>query len=274
MSLAKTMKEYYSTSTQYLDMLKHHPPGMFDGFIQASEKHLKKDSLVLDMGCGAKASTALLKKSGYRVIGMDISYLFLSDKDVPMEEGMSFVVADAAALPFKPDCLDAVVTFDAIEHFPDIGGALDETGRVLKQGGKAIVFSPNHFSPIERFLDFMRILSGRSEGKPIFAENKRQALSHMFRNTWITLGKLFRRDVRFITHEPDLTESKIVGGDSDAVYYCHPVDIWKFFKLKGFRVLAKAFPTYRSAAGRIPKVILSKVCPSFYFSTNVIVQKR
>jgi hypothetical protein len=96
----------------------------------------------------------------------------------------------------------------------------------------------------------------------------------MFRNTWITWGKLFRKDVHFITHEPDLSESKIVGGDSDAVYYCHPVDIWKFFKNKGFRILAKAFPTYRSRLGQIPKVVLSKLFPSFYFSTNVIVQKK
>lgn len=274
MSLSQTMKDYYSSSTQYLDMLKNHPPGLFDGFIMAGKAHLAKESLILDLGCGAKKSSRLLRDAGFRIVGVDISFLFLSDPEIPTEDGLSFVVADASALPFKPGCLDGVVTFDAIEHFPDIGAALDEADRVLKSGGKAIVFSPNHFSPIERFLDFMRILSGRSKGKPIFAETKRQAISHMFRNTWITFGKLIRRDVRFITHEPDLSESKIVGGDSDAVYYCHPVDIWKYFRNHGFRVLAKAYPTYRSKAGKIPKVILSKVCPSFYFSTNVVVQKR
>ncbi len=51
-----------------------------------------------------------------------------------------FRVADAAALPFADDTVDLVVSSYAVHHLPDRHAARAEILRILKPGGKAIIW--------------------------------------------------------------------------------------------------------------------------------------
>jgi ubiquinone/menaquinone biosynthesis C-methylase UbiE len=51
-----------------------------------------------------------------------------------------FMVADASALPFASDSVDLVVSSYAVHHLPDRHAARAEILRVLKPGGKAIIW--------------------------------------------------------------------------------------------------------------------------------------
>jgi ubiquinone/menaquinone biosynthesis C-methylase UbiE len=51
-----------------------------------------------------------------------------------------FVVADAAALPFPDGSVDLVVSSYAVHHLPDRHAARSEIMRVLKPGGRAIIW--------------------------------------------------------------------------------------------------------------------------------------
>ncbi|HEY7969601.1 MAG TPA: class I SAM-dependent methyltransferase [Candidatus Limnocylindrales bacterium] len=51
-----------------------------------------------------------------------------------------FLVADASALPFAGDSVDLVVSSYAVHHLPDRHAARAEILRVLKPGGKAIIW--------------------------------------------------------------------------------------------------------------------------------------
>ena len=51
-----------------------------------------------------------------------------------------FVVADAAALPFADESVDLVVSSYAVHHFPDRHAARSEIMRVLKPGGRALIW--------------------------------------------------------------------------------------------------------------------------------------
>ena len=49
---------------------------------------------------------------------------------------------DVTALSLKDDCLDAVVSFDVLEHVPDYQSALSEFARVLRKDGVLILTAP------------------------------------------------------------------------------------------------------------------------------------
>jgi ubiquinone/menaquinone biosynthesis C-methylase UbiE len=51
-----------------------------------------------------------------------------------------FLVADAATLPFPDDSVDLVVSSYAVHHLPDRHAARAEILRILKPGGKAIIW--------------------------------------------------------------------------------------------------------------------------------------
>jgi ubiquinone/menaquinone biosynthesis C-methylase UbiE len=51
-----------------------------------------------------------------------------------------FAVADAAALPFADESVDLVVSSYAVHHFPDRHAARSEIMRVLKPGGRALIW--------------------------------------------------------------------------------------------------------------------------------------
>jgi len=102
-------------------------------------------AMVLDVGCGpAEILIRLARRSPtLRLTGVDI--------DAPMIDrarrkaaraGVSptFVVADAASLPFEDGSFDLVVSSFAIHHWPDPHAGLAEIMRVLKPGGKAIIW--------------------------------------------------------------------------------------------------------------------------------------
>ena len=50
------------------------------------------------------------------------------------------VNANSTSLPLAADCLDCLVTFNAVHHF-DLSSFLEETGRVLKNGGRLFIYT-------------------------------------------------------------------------------------------------------------------------------------
>lgn len=89
-----------------------------------AEKHLKPDTLVLDVGCG-------------------------SHKTVPWAIGVDPVVktdilASAEALPQEDGTVDTIISRHSFEHCLDPILVLQEWDRVLKPGGKIIMVLPDH----------------------------------------------------------------------------------------------------------------------------------
>jgi SAM-dependent methyltransferase len=60
-----------------------------------------------------------------------------------------FVVADAASMPFPDASFDVVVSSYAVHHWPDRQAGIAEVMRVLRPGGRAIVWdiAPPHAAP-------------------------------------------------------------------------------------------------------------------------------
>lgn len=108
------------------------------------------DATVLDVGCGpGHLALELARRApGLRVTGLDIDRAMIdrataNAERLPAPYAAShpeFVVGDVTALPFPDGSFDAVVTTFSMHHWADAESGLREVRRVLRPGGRAIVW--------------------------------------------------------------------------------------------------------------------------------------
>jgi SAM-dependent methyltransferase len=90
--------------------------------------------LTIDLGCGEGRVSRLLDELGYRVVGVDRSPSMLRAA-VAASPGVSFMGADAAALPFGDCTVSLVVSCMSLHDIDDFAAAISEMARVLCQDG-------------------------------------------------------------------------------------------------------------------------------------------
>jgi SAM-dependent methyltransferase len=120
-------------------------------------RHLPKDGLVVDAGCGTAKWPLYLRARGYRVIGVDVSHRagVLARRASP---GFGFVQGDVRATPLRDACADAVLSLGVVEH--DEAGplrALREARRILRPGGVLLLSVP--FDNLARRLLLNRLMT-------------------------------------------------------------------------------------------------------------------
>jgi ubiquinone/menaquinone biosynthesis C-methylase UbiE len=92
---------------------------------------------VLDVGCGRGHLVGALRELGVNAEGIDLNPNAAEVAVVPHVQTMS-----ATKLEFPDSSFDAVVSFHAIEHIPDIDAALAEMTRVVRPQGKVLMVYP------------------------------------------------------------------------------------------------------------------------------------
>jgi SAM-dependent methyltransferase len=94
---------------------------------------------ILDVGCGTGANLEMLARFG-DAEGVDVSEDALA---FCRARGLAEVRAGAAeALPFADDSFHLVTALDVVEHLDDDAAGLCEMRRVLRPGGRALLFVP------------------------------------------------------------------------------------------------------------------------------------
>ena len=93
---------------------------------------------ILDVGCGTGGNLEMLEKFG-AAEGVDVSddaLEFCQSKGLTAHRGL------AEKLPFADAIFDVVTALDVVEHLDDDVAGLAEMFRVLKPGGKTLIFVP------------------------------------------------------------------------------------------------------------------------------------
>ena len=93
---------------------------------------LPAGSLLLDVACGTGDLSRLALHKGYRVIGADLSAGMLAANST----GTPLLQADCSWLPFPDGTFDGLVCGYALRNLTDLAGALAETARVIRPGGR------------------------------------------------------------------------------------------------------------------------------------------
>lgn len=105
-----------------------------------------KDKKVLDVGCGVGMFMSKFKKLGSDVYGIDV------DKEkikIAKKSFKNVFASPSEKLPFRKNSFDVVWLHEVIEHVDDDKQTITECFRVLKSGGKLIIFAPNRLWPFE-----------------------------------------------------------------------------------------------------------------------------
>lgn len=114
------------------------------------------DDVVLELGCAAGEHTFQLAPLVRRVIGLDFSPDAIRLARAEGERRAStaeFVQGDAADLAqFANESVDKVLAMDLVEHVTDevLGRMFSETWRVLRPGGRLVVYTPSASHYVER----------------------------------------------------------------------------------------------------------------------------
>lgn len=103
---------------------------------------LASDAIVLDVGCGEGRHTlALRQQFGFRVTGIDpVSRHIEAAQAAAGEVGPVFKTGMAEDIPTASEVADLVWCRDVLVHVADLPRAYAEFRRVLRPGGKALVY--------------------------------------------------------------------------------------------------------------------------------------
>jgi len=107
-----------------------------------ARKIFKKGTKVLDVGCGTGYGSSLLAKK-CKVFAIDINEEAINFARKHYSNRIKFRVAKTERLPFKNQEFDAICSFEVIEHIEKVDRMLKEIYRVLKNGGKFVLSTPN-----------------------------------------------------------------------------------------------------------------------------------
>lgn len=104
----------------------------------------------LDIGCSTGMITSLMKDHFSMAIGIDIDQEAVQyGKDSSPSPRIQFLMADAMALPFKINSIDAIVCNHVYEHVPEANQMMDEIHRVLKENGFCYFSAGNKYVVME-----------------------------------------------------------------------------------------------------------------------------
>lgn len=110
----------------------------FMRMIVRNPKSENRNPKILDVGCGTGANLEMLAQFGASE-GVDVSddaLEFCKAKGLKVHKGL------AEKLPFEDESFDVVTALDVVEHLDDDVAGLKEMNRVLKTGGKTLIFVP------------------------------------------------------------------------------------------------------------------------------------
>lgn len=121
-------------------------------FVDIVRPYIAPADRVLDLGCGAGGFLQLMAPLAREAIGADLSPGFVeAARAMVAERGFGNVrveLVEAGRLPFADGSIDVAVLVDVIHHLEDVPSTLAELRRVLRPGGKLLVFEPNKRNPL------------------------------------------------------------------------------------------------------------------------------
>ncbi len=111
------------------------------------------DAAILDDGCGLGQYLAHFSPFSRRCFGLEVEFERAAQA-VPTAAGIAQGVGEH--LPFPDNSFDFVFSNEVIEHVADDGRYAAEMARVVKPGGRILIFCPNRWYPVEQHGIFWR----------------------------------------------------------------------------------------------------------------------
>lgn len=150
----KVQNTFGKNAEKYVTSKIHGDAAELDHLVQTLNP--QKDWVVLDIATGGGHVAKTVAPFVSQVFAADLTKEMLENtaRHLKNYKNITFIVADAEALPFLDESFDAVTCRIAPHHFPHPEKFIAEAGRVLKQGGRFLLV--DNVSPEEKELaDYM-----------------------------------------------------------------------------------------------------------------------
>lgn len=213
-----------------------------------------KGKRVLDLGCGKGYFSVFLSSLGAEVVGVDLGPDLIEAARLVGEINQSsvqFDVANIISLPFAEQSFDLVIGVAILHHLSeaDLKLAVNESHRVLKDGGRAYYYECVENSPAFDFIQNMF---------PVGKKGVYYRPSILNRKAWIAYQAQL--------DERDLTDVELMQA-GQKFRRCNLMHFGLLIRLG--RLLGKASQSYLTA---IDRRLLAAVKPLRKFSQTVVVE--
>lgn len=101
---------------------------------------------ILENGCGVGMYIEHLRPFGGQVFGLEYDFERAAEAG---SRSPNILNAAGEFLPYPADSFDLILSHEVLEHVADDRAAAREMARVLKPGGRALIFVPNRGYPFE-----------------------------------------------------------------------------------------------------------------------------
>ncbi len=122
------------------------------------------DAVVLDAGCGMGRYLRIAAEAPAKLlVGMDLSQAVTAARDVNVaDRRVAIVQGDLLRPPFAPAAFDHIYSLGVIDHTPDPRGAFLALARLLKPGGRIVIWVyPRERRAVEWMMNVQRAVSTR-----------------------------------------------------------------------------------------------------------------
>lgn len=192
-------------------------------------RHTAFSGRVLDVAGGTGFNAEFLRIPRDRYICVDLS---LRGLEIARDKMRGFTIqADVARLPIRSNSIDDALCSWSLEHFPNPEEILEEMIRVVRPGGKIIIWGPNWDNIFRK--DF-----------PQFVHKPRAFVGKI---RWKIFLKMIRNEFLPFRYHPFISEDVVafvdphyIAYDSDATHCVLCQETYKFFKMKGCRIVFMA----------------------------------
>jgi len=127
-------------------------PSVQKYFVDVVRRFIGKDDRVLDFGAGPGSFLIPIAAYCREIVGAEISARFVEEGQSIVDElqikNAKLVHIEPDVLPFDDKSFDVLMMIDVIHHLEDIHVSLTEAFRVLRPGGRVIVYEPNKLNPL------------------------------------------------------------------------------------------------------------------------------
>lgn len=163
--MATEHAEHETTATPYTHAADRGVPSLVWRFGQDRRLDMIRQwsglegALALVDGCGIGVYVQKMQAFADLVIGLDIEWERVDEgmqQARQAERGSVLHVGACEALPYRDRTFDVVLSHEVLEHVQDDRLAAAEMARVLKPGGRAVIFAPNRLYPFETHGHFWR----------------------------------------------------------------------------------------------------------------------
>lgn len=108
--------------------------------IDKFDKYLSESKDLVDIGSGIGNMVEYYSKLGHNIVGITYQQ---DEVDEAIKRGRNVILADAHQLPFEDNSKDGILMIDCLEHCVAPLIALREIKRILKNGGKGVIYIPS-----------------------------------------------------------------------------------------------------------------------------------